>query len=238
MKKRENSEVQEVSWATMTGLLGARLAAITGFLILLSFILAKDGLAFYALMAFAYIITIPYSLWMRSQDRMRRLAPLQFLADLVVVSVLVYFTGGLTSDLTLLYPLIILSAGIVLPLIQTIQITALSILSYVLIVLLMSQNILVQYPPAATGETLAGAGTSMVLRIFIFVFFGITSAYVSRRCDYINKKEKQFSTLTEIIFKNVKTGLLLLDGRLLFGTAPLELLQLLAQLLGSCCLVA
>lgn len=210
-KAREQNEVTEVSWTTMAGLLGARLAALSGFLIFLSFILAKDGLAFYALMAFAYIITIPYSLWMRNQDRMRRLAPLQFLVDLVLVSGLVYFTGGLTSDLTMLYPLIILSAGIVLPLSQTIQITALSILSYVLIVLLMSQNILVQYPTVTPREALTGAVMSMILRIFIFIFFGITSAYVSRRCDYISKKEKQFSTLAEIVFKNVKTGLLLLD---------------------------
>jgi len=211
MKKHEHNEVKEVSWAAMMGLLGARLAVLTGFLIFLSFILAKDGMAFYAMMAFAYIITIPYSLWMRSQDRMRRLAPLQFLVDLVLVSGLVYFTGGLNSDLTLLYPLIILSAGIVLPLAQTIQITALSIISYVLIVLMMSQNMLVQYPSVAPTETLSPVASSMILRIFIFIFFGITSAYVSSRCDYINKKEKQFGTLAEIIFKNVKTGLLLLD---------------------------
>ncbi|MGE4490428.1 MAG: histidine kinase dimerization/phospho-acceptor domain-containing protein, partial [Kiritimatiellales bacterium] len=45
-----------------------------------------------------------------------------------------------------------------------------------------------------------------------FIFFGIASAYVSRRCDYISKKEKQFRDITKIIFENVKTGLLLLDA--------------------------
>ena len=210
---RQEEEVRSVPWTTMMGLLGGRLATISGFLIVLSFVLRQDSIAFYAFIAFAYIITIPYSLWMRNQDRMRRLAPLQFLVDLVFVSGLVYFAGGLQNDfLILLYPLIILSAGIILPLKQTIQITVLAIISYTLVILLMSQNILVRYPAEAATQELVDTSGAMALRIAIFIFFGIASAYVSRRCDYISKKEKQFRDITKIIFKNVKTGLLLLDA--------------------------
>lgn len=210
---RQNEEIRAVPWTTMMGLLGGRLATISGFLIVLSFVLKQDSIAFYAFIAFAYIITIPYSLWMRNQDRMRRLAPLQFLVDLVFVSGLVYFAGGLQNDfLILLYPLIILSAGIILPLKQTIQITVLAIISYTLVILLMSQNILIQYPAGNTTRNLIDTSGAMVLRIAIFIFFGIASAYVSRRCDYISQKEKQFRDITKIIFKNVKTGLLLLDA--------------------------
>ncbi|MFA7256273.1 MAG: histidine kinase dimerization/phospho-acceptor domain-containing protein [Kiritimatiellales bacterium] len=214
MKKiRQEEEERAVPWTTMMGLLGGRLATISGFLIVLSFVLKQDSIAFYAFIAFAYIITIPYSLWMRNQDRMRRLAPLQFLVDLVFVSGLVYFAGGLQNDfLILLYPLIILSAGIILPLKQTIQITVLAIVSYTLVILLISQNILVQYPSAIAARNLVETSGAMALRIVIFIFFGIASAYVSRRCDYISKKEKQFRDITKIIFKNVKTGLLLIDA--------------------------
>lgn len=197
----------------MMGMLGIRLLAISAFLIFLSFVLARDGIAFYAFIAFSYIITIPYSLWMRNQDSMRRLAPLQFLVDLVFVSGLVYFAGGHGHDfLILLYPLIILSAGIILPLKQTIQITILSVISYTLVILLMSQNILMEYPSSGNADKLISTSGAMILRLSIFVFFGIASAYVSRRCDYISKKEKQFREITQIIFKNVKTGLLLLDS--------------------------
>lgn len=206
-------EPRAVKWGAMMGLLGGRLLIISGFLIALSFVLKQDSIAFYAFIAFSYIITIPYSLWMRNQERMRRLAPLQFLVDLVFVSGLIYFAGGLNNDfLTLLYPLIILSAGIILPLKQTIQITILAIISYMLVSLLMSQNILIQYPPGASTKTLADTSGAMTVRIAIFLFFGIASAYVSRRCDYISKKEKQFRDLTKIVFENVKTGLLLLDA--------------------------
>ncbi len=207
------SNVRTAMWTAMMGMLGGRLLTLSGFLIFLSFVFAQDGIAFYAFIAFAYIITIPYSLWMRNQDRMRQLAPLQFLVDLVLVSGLVYFTGGRGHDfLILLYPLIILSAGIILPLKQTVQITVLSIVSYTLVILLMSQNILMDY--SATGSSLELVNTSgaMLLRIGIFIIFGVASAYVSRRCDYISKKETQFREITQSIFENIKTGLLLLDS--------------------------
>ena len=214
MEKSFSEPVERyASWSAMMGMLGGRLIAISSFLIFLSFVLKKDGVAFYAFIAFAYIITIPYSLWMRNQDRMRQLAPLQFLVDLVLVSGLVYFSGGRGHDfLILLYPLIILSAGIILPLKQTIQITVLTIISYTLVILLMSQNILVRYQASGSSEELVSTSGAMLLRIGIFVIFGIVSSYVSRRCDYINKKEKQFRDITKIIFENVKTGLLLLNA--------------------------
>jgi two-component system sensor histidine kinase PilS (NtrC family) len=214
MKKiRHKEEARDVQWTTMAGLLGGRLATISGFLIVLSFVLKRDSIAFYAFIAFAYIITIPYSLWLRNHDRMRRLAPLQFLVDLVFVSGLVYFAGGRQNDfLTLFYPLIILSAGIILPLKQTVQITVLAILSYALVILLMSQDLLVEYPAGTSTQNLTDISGAMVLRIVIFVFFGIASAYVSRRCDYISKKEKLFRNIAKVIFENVRTGLLLLDN--------------------------
>ena len=213
MKKRNpEEELRDVSWTAMMGLLGGRLAMISGFLIVLSFVIRQDNVAFYAFIAFAYIVTIPYSLWMRNQNRMRRLAPLQFLVDLVFVSGLIYFSGNMKNDfLILLYPLIILSAGIILPLKQTIEITALSILSYAIIVAVMSQNLLARNPAAIADQNLSDTVGAIALRISLFVFFGIASAYVSRRCDYINKKEKQFRTITKLVFTNVKTGLLLLD---------------------------
>jgi len=219
-KKEPMESTRDISWTTMMGLLGGRLTAISVFLIVLSFVLKQDSIAFYAFIAFAYIITIPYSLWMRNQDRMRRLAPLQFLVDLVFVSGLVYFAGDKQNDfLILLYPLIILSAGIILPLKQTVQITVLAIISYTLVILLMSQDILVQYPTVEATKGLVDTSSAMTLRIAIFIAFGIASAYVSRRCDYISEKEKQFRDITKLVFENVKTGLLLLnaDDRILMA---------------------
>lgn len=238
MKKAPTVDIDSsFTWSAMMGMLGVRLIAISGFLLFLSFILRTDSVAFYAFIACAYIITIPYSLWMRNQDRMRQLAPLQFLVDLVLVSGVVYFSGGIGhSFFIFLYPLIILSAGIILPPKQTVQITCLSILSYTLIAILISNKILISPDPSTHPPNLVGSAGAFLLRISIFVFFGFASTYVSKRCDYITKKEKQLRDVTQEIFKNVKAGLLLLDEKnsvlmandragLLLGADPSDLIQ-------------
>jgi len=226
IRRLKDKLINPVTWPELTVILLLRLAALCSFLLLLSILMPGDSIAFYAFMAFAFIITIPYSLWLRNQERIRQFAPLQFTVDLILVSGLVYYTGGLQSDLNLLFPLVILSAGIIAPPKQTVQITVLSILVYLILSWLMISGLLVPVGrPVEPGPF--QAGPSVLIRVFVFIFFGIASAYVSRRCSYINRKEEQFRTLTEIIFRNVRAGLLLLDERdriLMANTRACELL--------------
>lgn len=200
------------SWHELTAILVLRLIALCAFLVVLSTIMPSDNIAFYAFMGFSFIVTIPYSLWLRKQELCKEFAPLQFSVDLITVSGLIYFTGGLNSDLNILFPLVILSAGIVSTPRQTIQITILSIITYALLIVMMTSNVLVptyQVGPAPTTEDVI---QSLVIRTFVFLFFGIASAYLARRCSYINHKEEQFRGITEVIFRNINTGLLLLDS--------------------------
>ncbi|AKJ63548.1 histidine kinase dimerization/phospho-acceptor domain-containing protein [Kiritimatiella glycovorans] len=222
------------SWPELVLILLLRLAALCGFLIMLSLILPGDNIAFYAFMGFAFIITIPYSLWLRNQEHALRFAPLQFLVDITLVSGLVYFTGGIESELNMLYPLVILSAGVVSTPRRALQITLLSILVYILLIVLMTHGVLVPPGGVPPGYELASVAPSLTLRVFVFLFFGIASAYVSERCNYITRKKRQFRQLTELIFRHVRAGLLLLDekdrvllanGRAaeLLGTPPRDL---------------
>jgi len=200
------------SWPELAAILAIRLLVLTGFLVLIALILPSDDIAFYTFMAFAFIITIPYSLWLRNKIKATQLAPLQFVVDLVLVTGLVYFTGGINSDLTLLYPLVILSAGIVATPKQAIQITVLSIIIYTLMAVLLSKDIMVDYASEEGISALNGVYASVILRIFTFCFFGMASVYLSRRCGYINRQEQMFRRMTEIIFRNTPVGLLLLDN--------------------------
>ncbi|MCF7847912.1 MAG: hypothetical protein K9M45_03600 [Kiritimatiellales bacterium] len=202
---------QKSTWPELAAILAVRLIVLTGFLALVTLILPSDDIAFYTFMAFAFIITIPYSLWLRNKIKATRRAPLQFLVDLILVTGLVYFTGGIGSDLTLLYPLVILSAGIVATPKQAIQITVLSIVVYLLMAGLLSQDLLAAPASEAGASALHSMYSSVILRIFTFCFFGMASVYVSRRCGYINRQEQMFRNMTEFIFQNVQAGLLLLD---------------------------
>ena len=200
------------SWHELSAILALRLIALCGFLIVLSTIMTGDNTAFYALMGFSFIITIPYSLWLRKQELCKQFAALQFAVDLITVSGLIYFTGGLDSELNILFPLVILSAGIVATPKQTMQITLLSIVIYIMLIRLITTNEL----PPVMGEPCQLAQTEVfkivTIRIVVFLFFGMASAYLSQRCNFINKKEEKFRGMTEIIFSNIHTGLLLLDS--------------------------
>lgn len=220
------------SWHELTTILVFRLIALFAFLAILSTVMPSDNIAFYAFMGFSFIATIPYSLWIRKQDLCKQFASLQFTVDLVTVSGLIYFTGGLDSDLNVLFPLVILSAGLVSTPKQTIQITALSIIIYTLLITLMSNNILAPALDTALQPPEEGVARTLAIRILVFLFFGIASTYLARRCCFINQKEEQLRGMTEIIFRNIHTGLLLLDEKktiLLTNPRACKILQRSAQ---------
>ncbi len=194
-----------------------RLALLVGLLLVLGLLLPGDSMAFYAFMAFAYIISIPYALWSRDRKQLAQFLPLQFAVDLIVVTGVVYFTGGISSDLSLLYPLIILSAGVVTTPRHAVEITALGALVYVTLIVLMKQGALVPYGPPLDYGGWPTVVRTLALRVLVFACFGAASAYVSQRCQYADTKARKYRDLVEIIFRNVRAGLMLLDqeGRVL-----------------------
>jgi two-component system sensor histidine kinase PilS (NtrC family) len=180
-------------------------------LVLISLLMPNDDIAFYAFMGMAFIITIPYSLWLRSKLRTSQFAPLQFVVDLVLVTGLIYFTGGLHSDLTLLYPLVILSAGIVGTPGQAAKITVLGIVIYIWMVAMLSQNILVEYLPAGQVFESQVLFPALILRILCFTAFGLASIYISKRCSYLNLHEEDARKNTETLIHNLQAGTFILD---------------------------
>jgi two-component system sensor histidine kinase PilS (NtrC family) len=198
--------------AGLTVILLARLAVLTGFLVVLAALLPGDSLAFYGMMALAYIVTIPYALWLKNKVRDARLLPLQFVVDLVVVTGLVYFTGGLQSDLALLYPLVILGAGIVAGPRQALQITSLCVVVYLTLVLLLWQGVLANHDGTEVSRPpwREAAGTVGV-RLVVFALFGAASAYLSQRCTYVDRNLERFRELAEMVFRNLPAGLIMVD---------------------------
>ncbi|VGO20081.1 histidine kinase dimerization/phospho-acceptor domain-containing protein [Pontiella sulfatireligans] len=204
------AEQKTTSWPELTAILLARLGFLW-LLVLISMLMPSDDASFYAFMGVAFIITIPYSLWLRSKLRSLQFAPLQFLVDLVLVTGLVYFTGGIQSDLTLLYPLVILTAGIVAPPKQAAEITVLGIIIYVLMATVLSQNLVVEYVPI--GGTMAhdASKASLFLRVILFAAFGAVSIYVAKRCDYIHTHENDLQRTTHLFLNSSPAPTLMLD---------------------------
>lgn len=214
----ENQTKPSTSWPELTAILLARLAFLW-LLVLVSLAMPHDDVVFYAFMGFAFIITIPYSLWMRSKLRSTQFASLQFLVDLVLVTGLIYFTGGVNSELTLLYPLVILSAGMVGTPRQAGQITFLSIVIYLLMTALLFQGMIVEYLPGGNVAEPRPVYPILLLRIIMFACFGWASVYLAKRCNFINQHQTDAKDLSENLLDNLHAGLLMLnrDGRILFA---------------------
>ncbi|MBC8453459.1 hypothetical protein H8D64_00210 [PVC group bacterium] len=191
----------------------ARLTALSLFMFTLSLILPGDNLAFYLFMALGYIITIPYALWLRDLRRNSRYISLQFLVDLVLVTGLVYFSGGIDSDLCFLYPLIILSAGIVAGPRRAMQVAVLSSLTYAILVVLTSQGILVGYNGEILAQDWLEVSQTVGWRALVFLCFGMGSSYLSKRCYYAEKGVTELRKMSEIIFRKMSAGLMLLDSK-------------------------
>ncbi|MDF7801275.1 histidine kinase dimerization/phospho-acceptor domain-containing protein [Pontiellaceae bacterium B1224] len=194
----------------LTAILLARLGFLW-LIVLVSLLFPTGDPSFYAFMGVAFVITIPYSLWLRNRLRATQFAPLQFVVDLILVNGLVYFTGGVHSVLTLLYPLVILSAGVVGTPKQASQITALAIITYILMATLLSNKWIVEYMPVdavVTDETSAG---SIFIRSLTFALFGAASIYISKRCGYTETYRRDLTDTAEAILQNIPTPSVLLD---------------------------
>ncbi len=216
------------NWPELTAILLARLGFLW-LLVFVSLLIPKDDVAFYAFLGFAFIITIPYSLWLRSKLRTSEFAPLQFVVDLLLVTGVVYFTGGTHSNLTLLYPLVILSAGIVGTPRQATEITALAIVTYALMATMLSNRMLVEYIPADSAFRLGSASSALMIRCLTFALFGGVSIYISKACNYIATQETELSTTTAALLQNIPSPALLLEasGRIL--SANQEICSLLGE---------
>ncbi len=203
----------EPAWPALLGVMGLRLFLLTALLGILSHLISSDSVAFFALMAMAYVVSIPYALWLRNRDRAGRLSSLQFLVDLVLVTGVVYFTGGWNSDLSLLYPLVILSAGMVSTPLRAAQATVLSILAYLTLLVLLRQGVLVPYGPSMDSSEWGGWSKTVFLRVMLFMCFGAAAIYMSGKCHYADARIERFRKLSEIIFHKVGAGLIVFDEK-------------------------
>ncbi|MBN1269904.1 MAG: PAS domain-containing protein [Kiritimatiellae bacterium] len=206
-------QAAEASWPELIVIVLMRVVVISAFVVVLAALLPADKGAFYSFMVFAYIATIPYALWLKNRARTARVVPLQFVVDLLWVTGIVYFTGGVDSEMFLLYPLVILSTGIIAGPVLAVQITVLGTLVYVILIVLMARGILLPLRPTAGPTDWARIGEALGLRLFVFAAFGAASVYMSQKMQYADRSRELFRQVAEIIFRHVHAGLMLLDPR-------------------------
>ena len=222
-------------WPTLTNVMFSRLLLLIVLLAGLAVLLPEWEPGFYVFIGMAFAVTIPYALWLRGEETAVASARYQFMIDVLIITGLVHFSGGLRSELSLLYPLVILVAGIIMSGREALLVALFSILVYAVLILMEMEGFLVYrgVDPSPYSDY-SSVIRELMLRVVIFSFFAAAASFITDRCFFQDKQLKRLQAVGQLIFDNVAAPLLGVqkDGRImllnsaaqrLLGTGSVEL---------------
>ncbi len=196
-------------WPLLAAVMLGRLVLL-GLLLLGLLALFPDSQAgFHLFLAIAFVVTIPYALWLRKERNAATSGPLQFAVDCLVVTGLVHFTGGINSSLAILYPLLILTAGIVFSGRHALLTATLGMLLYALLVVLEMEGVLAYCgsAPDPYGDRVHVIRDLMV-NVMVFSFFSAAAAFITNRCFWQDKELMRLQSVGRLVFDKVTAPLL------------------------------
>jgi two-component system, NtrC family, sensor histidine kinase PilS len=188
---------------------------------------------FAAAIVFAYTIAAFYLFLLHFWDELKPQSVLQVISDLLLVTLFVYITGGVDSELNFLYPLVILLASILLPRVWAYLTAALAFILYGAVLELSFFHVVPSFSATHPGiRTLQS-----IIFVNLFGFFAI--AYLAgvladklrqtdKRLAYFRGELESLQALHENIVQSTSDGLITtgLDGRItLVNAAAEKLLQ-------------
>ncbi len=160
----------------------ARLTVLSVLFLALETLGHKASLSFYLFFALAFVLVAAYAPVLRDARSARQNSPLPFLVDAFLATGLIHFTGGIVSPLVLLYPLVILAAGIVVSGEYAIKISLLCFSLYAILILLEMQGALDYFgPPPSPYTDPARVLQISILRFFVLAFFTAISRHIAPR---------------------------------------------------------
>jgi two-component system, NtrC family, sensor histidine kinase PilS len=197
---------------------------------------------FLSTILFWYTISIFYVLLLSFWREYRLQASLQLLADLVMVSLVVHETGGWDSSLNVLYPLVIIVAGILLPRVWAHLIAALGFILYGTVLELAYYGVVRSY--ATTHPELKALQGLIFVHLSAFLAVAYLAGLLVGKLHLARVELKNTSgaledlqILHENIIQSISSGLITtgLDGRItLVNSAAQKLLERTpSQLLGK-----
>lgn len=181
----------------------------------------------------AYTISAFYLVLLHFWHELRLQSVLQVVSDLLLVSLLVYVTGGVDSSLNFLYPLVIIVASVLLQRVWTYLIAALAFILYGAVLELSFFGIIPSF-----SVTHPSIGTLQAI-VLVNLFGYLTVAYLAgllsdklrqsdKRLAYFRGALENLQALHENIIHSASDGLITtgLDGRItLVNPAAERLLQ-------------
>jgi len=211
-------------------LMGLRVVIITtllGVAIAIQIIHQEEILSYnplYYLIGLTYLLTIIYAIFFNYIKESFLAAYLQIIGDLLVISFLVYITGGLRSSFSFLYLISIISASIILFRRGALLMASLSGIFYCSLIFLMYHHI-IPAPFDLTQFPRKEIYYYVFLNLFGFFTISLLSSYLSENLEVfklrLEKKSKDFVDLkafNQHIIDSMSSGLITtnLKGKIIF----------------------
>jgi two-component system sensor histidine kinase PilS (NtrC family) len=184
---------------------------------------------FVAVILLAYTASAFYLVLLNSWSKLRAQSLLQVLSDLLLVSLLVYITGGVDSSLNFLYPLVIIVASMILPRVWAYLSAALAFILYGTVLELCYFRIVVSYSTTHPAIRTFQAIIFVNLLGYAAVAYlaGVLAAKLRQadtRLEHTRGALKNLQALHENIIQSTSNGLITtgLDGRITLVNAAAE----------------
>ncbi len=197
---------------------------------------------FLSTMLLWYVFSLLFIILMSFWQEHRLQASMQVLADLMMVSLVVHETGGWDSSLNVLYPLVIIVAGILLPRVWSYLVAALAFILYGAVLELNYYGVVKSY--CNSHPELKALQAIIFVNLFAFLAIAFLAGQLASKLRQARVQLKNASgaledlqILHENIIQSISSGLITtgLDGRItLVNSAAQKLLERPAsQLLGQ-----
>jgi two-component system sensor histidine kinase PilS (NtrC family) len=174
----------------------------------------------YFLIGAMYALTVVHALALRFIPSRPTLAYAQVLGDLLILTVLVHFTGGVRTGFLLLYPLSVLSATMLVPRRGALVIAGVATLLYGGLLAAVRLEVV---SPAGLGDVLHASGRALFYSAFVLgvacVTVALLGSYLAESLQRTGRQLQQAEVevadlreLNQVIVDSIQSGLIMTDA--------------------------
>jgi two-component system sensor histidine kinase PilS (NtrC family) len=193
-------------WTTLVTVMLTRLLILAVIVLALSALTDDqvDYTGISAFLAIAFLTTIAYASWLRYDEKIRESILYQFAVDVLIITGLIHFTGGINSVLSLLYPLLTLTVGIVVSGKMALKVAVLSLLLYATLIVLEATNVLpYQGAPPNPYELQTKVYQTLMMQVLLFVIFAAAASYLSDQYLFQSRQLSRLRIIARATLDNV-----------------------------------
>ncbi len=176
---------------------------------------------FYGIIIFVCLLTIAYSFLLKVLKEYKAFAYLQLCLDVFIITLTIFFTGGIESPFSFLYILSIISGSILLNRRGGLVVASLSSLSYGTLIDLQYYALFpwtLRLAPEFRIEDSAGVFFNIFITIVAFFTVALLSGYLAERVSRVEGELdatridfQRLESLSRGIIENVSSGILTID---------------------------